>query len=308
MSSQVAWTGPWHCADEPFRRLTIQTLFVEQPQTMLNMRSSNPALTNYARSGPQMASYEKRTTAEISGIVNKTAILVTITIIGGVVGYAVTPTIPWILWVAMIGSLIFGLIAAFAIGANPARAKWLSPPYAILQGVFLGGFTYVISNALEQGGYQVSHGVALQAFIITLCIMVSMLSLYKAKIIKPTRLFQSVFMVLMGGIFLTFIASFIVSFIEPSIGLPFISPFAGIEGGQPTTWAWVGLGFNILVLGVAAMGLIMDFKLCEDIVEKRQPKAFEWFGAFALLVSLVWIYFEALKLVARMTVLTGGND
>ena len=75
-----------------------------------------------------------------------------------------------------------------------------------------------------------------------------------------------------------------------------------------TVWGWAGLGFNILVLGIAAMGLIMDFKLCENIVTQRQPKAFEWFGAFALLVSLVWIYFEALKLAARLSVLTGGND
>ena len=275
---------------------------------MLNMRSSNPALTNYARSAPQTASFEQPATAEISGIVNKTAMLVTITIIGGVAGYALTPELPWVFWVAFIGSLILGLVAAFAIGANPARARWLSPPYAILEGVFLGGFTYIISDVLKDGGYQVSHGVALQAFIITVCIMISMLSLYKSGILKPTRLFQSVFYVLLGGVFLTFIASFIVSFFQPSIGLPFISPFAGIEGGQPTTWAWVGLGFNILVLGVAAMGLIMDFKLCEDIVAQRQPKTFEWFGAFALLVSLVWIYFEAVKLVARMTVLTGGND
>ena len=80
--------------------------------------------------------------------------------------------------------------------------------------------------------------------------------------------FKVSFMVLMGGVFLTFIASFIVSFIEPSIGLPFISPFAGTENGQPmTVWGWAGLGFNILVLGIAAMGLIMDFKLCENIVD-----------------------------------------
>ncbi len=152
-------------------------------------------------------------------------------------------------------------------------------------------------------GYAVAGGIALQAFIITLSLMIAMLALYSARIIRPTRTFQAVVGVFTAGIMLTYLVSILLSLF--GVALPFVSLASAFAGG---TTAWIGLGINVFILGIASLWLVIDFKLVEDKVASGGPKYLEWYCGFALLVTLAWIYFEAVKLVFRLAILLGSRD
>ena len=140
-------------------------------------------------------------------------------------------------------------------------------------------------------------------FVITISILVAMLALYSFRILRPTETFVSVIKVATAGIMITYVLSFALSFF--GVALPFVSLGSAFAGG---TAALIGLGINVFILGVASMWLIIDFKLVEERVAEGGPKYMEWYCGFALLVTLAWIYLEAVKLVIRLAVLFGGRD
>jgi len=268
-------------------------------------QSSNPVLANDDAFQQYYGSEatEQANVTTLQGVVNKTGILVLLAVICGAGGYAIAPMLGWIGLVA--GAILITLIGFgiyYKIYGNPKIAAFLAPPYAAIQGAFLGMFTQLIERGLEAGGYVVMGGLAFQAFIITISVMLAMLGLYYLRIIQPTQKLFAVLATLTAGIFLTYLISLVVGiFMGP---LPVIHVF-GAEAG---TAAWIGLGFNLLVLGVAAMWLVFDFGLVEEKVKNGAPKYMEWFCAFALIVTLVWIYYEAVKLAARLAILFGGRE
>lgn len=139
----------------------------------------------------------------------------------------------------------------------------------------------------------------MQAFIITIGVTLGMLILYRAKIIRPTKMFTAVVSTLVAGVMFTYVISFVVSLF--GMQLPFISIGSALQGGTP---AWIGLGLNVFILGIAAMTLILDFKMVEDRVgHGGAPKYMEWFCGFALLITIAWIYYEAVKLAFRIAAL-----
>ncbi|MHC4306724.1 MAG: Bax inhibitor-1/YccA family membrane protein, partial [Planctomycetota bacterium] len=146
-------------------------------------------------------------------------------------------------------------------------------------------------------------GLALQAFVITISILIAMLALYSFRILRPSQTFVSVIKVLTAGIMITYVLSFVLSFF--GMALPFVSLGSAFAGGKA---ALIGLGINVFILGVASMWLIIDFKLIEDRVAEGGPKYMEWYCGFALLVTLAWIYFEAVKLAFRIAILLGNRD
>lgn len=267
------------------------------------LQSSNPALTN-EDTFRHFYDAERADVVTVQGVVNKTGFLALLAVAAGAAGYSLVVRVPSLLWISWLAS--FGLCIGFffIMRGNPAKARIIAPIYAIVEGVFLGAFTSMIDTMLNRMGYAVAGGVALQAFIITASIMVAMLGLYSARILRPTKLFVSVVSVATAGIFLTYLAGTLLWFIF-GVDMPFISLSSALTGG---TAGYIGLGINVLILGVASLGLIIDFGMVEQRVKQGGPKAEEWYLSFALIVSLAWVYFEAVKLVARLAILFGNRD
>lgn len=270
---------------------------------MLNLQSSNPALNNedaFKEFYGSRESIERSDVATLQGVVNKTAMLAVIAVGAGTAGYMLVESMPSIMWLSCIAAFVISIGVYFVINRNPKLAPIVAPIYAIVEGVFLGALTGALDNLLVDMGYAAAGGIALQAFIITASILVAMLLLYKFRILKPTERFVSVVSTAVVGIMITYALSFVLSLF--GIGLPFISLGSAMAGG---TAGWIGLGINVLILGVAALWLIVDFGRVEQIVGAESPKSMEWYCAFALIVSLAWVYYEAVKLVFRLQVLLG---
>jgi uncharacterized YccA/Bax inhibitor family protein len=171
--------------------------------------------------------------------------------------------------------MIFGLITIF----KKNWAMYTAPIYAILQGLFLGGISAIFENQYP--------GIVIQATGLTFGTLASLLVLYKTGVIKPTENFRLMVVSATMGIALLYVVSFIMSMFGSGIG--FIH-----DNGI------FGIGFSLFVVGIAALNLVLDFDFIEQGSENNAPKYMEWFGAFALMVTLIWLYLEMLRLLAKL--------
>ncbi|MDR0867907.1 MAG: Bax inhibitor-1/YccA family protein [Planctomycetota bacterium] len=189
------------------------------------------------------------------------------------------PNMNLFLWGGLIAGLVLSLIISFA----PKTAPWLAVPYAFCEGIFLG--------ALSATFEMMYPGIALQAIAATFGVAMVMLGLYAARIIQPTQRFRAVLFGATAAIGLFYLVALVLSFI--GVGQGFL---------QPLLWGSgiIGIGFSVVVCIVAALNLITDFGIIEDGVRARAPKYMSWYGAFALLVTLVWLYIEVLRLLAKL--------
>jgi uncharacterized YccA/Bax inhibitor family protein len=266
------------------------------------LQTTNPALKNHEAWQEGVSSCTNVETASISGVVNKTGMLTSVAVAGGMFGIWFTQNQPGLAWPLGIAGFIATIVVYFMIIRNPARAKHTAWIYAAIQGAFLGVITNALDNALASMGYAAMGGLALQAFVITLSVLIAMLALYYFRILKPTKKFTATVSVLTLGIFITYMVSFGMSFFGAE--MPFLSLGSAMEGG---TTALIGIGINVLILGVASLWLIIDFGMIEQQVKSGAPKQMEWFCAFILMVTLVWIYLEAVKLCFRLAILFGNR-
>ena len=268
--------------------------------------TSNPALRNDEAFRQLQGVFEAGRAANVAtvqGVVNKTAVLALLAVAAGAGGSALVASMPSLLWITNITAFVVSLGVFFVIARRPEAARVVAPVYAIVQGAFLGAFTGVVDQALASAGAAVTGGVGLQAFIITASILVAMLGLYKAGIVRPGKLLVSIVSVATAGIMLTYLASFILSFF--GVALPFVSLGSAFAGGK---MAMIGVGVNVVVLGVAALWLVIDFGMIQERVAAGGTKAEEWYCAHALMVSLAWVYFEAVKLVFRVAMILNRRD
>ena len=183
----------------------------------------------------------------------------------------------------MPGLMIFGAIGGFIVAiVTIFKKNWAPitvPIYAILEGLFLGGISQIFEKQFP--------GIVTQAIILTLGILGALLIAYKTKLIKPTENFKLGVSAATGGIFLVYLINFIMGFFGSSI--PMIH-----ESGL------MGIGFSIFVVIIAALNLVLDFDFIEQGVELGAPKYMEWYGAFGLMVTLIWLYLEILRLLAKL--------
>ena len=152
--------------------------------------------------------------------------------------------------------------------------------YAIAQGFFLGGI-----SAIFEAQYP---GIVIQAVGLTLGTLTSLLFLYKTGIVKPTENFRLMIVSATMGIVMLYFVSFIMNLFGSS-GVGFIH-----SNGL------FGIGFSLFVVGIAALNLVLDFDFIEQGSEVGAPKYMEWFGAFSLMVTLIWLYLEMLRLLAKL--------
>jgi uncharacterized YccA/Bax inhibitor family protein len=244
------------------------------------MRSSNPALNSktFDQYGPVSATSSEVMT--IDGTVNKTGILLLIVMASAFFVWRMyftsqNPAVvsPWMLGGA-IGGLIVAIITAFKKAWSPITA----PLYAALEGLFLGGV-----SAFYEARF---HGIVIQAVVLTFGTALALLMAYKSRLIQATQNFKLGVAAATGGIFLLYMASFILSFFKINIGFIHSNGLFGII-------------FSLAVVAIAALNLVIDFDFIEQGAVHGAPKFMEWYGAFGLMVTLVWLYLEILRLLGK---------
>jgi uncharacterized YccA/Bax inhibitor family protein len=253
------------------------------------MASGNPALNERV-----FRAVRGDTTSGImtlDGTVAKTSLLVVILLATAAFSWSQTsaamqsspdasPT--WLRW--LLPALIAGTIVAFVTIFVPRWSPVTAPIYAALQGIFLGAISAVFEVAYQ--------GIVAQAVALTMGVLILMLAAYATRIIRATEKFKLGVVCATGAIALVYLVTMVLRWFD--VGVPFIH-----DSGP------IGILFSLFVVGIAALNLILDFDFIETGVREGAPKFMEWYGGFGLLVTLVWLYLEILRLLAK---LRGGRD
>jgi len=245
----------------------------------MRFRSTNPALNPQFFQGG--IATERMT---IDGTINKPLVMLGLVSVAALGTYSISMENPGLATLLGLGGAIGGFVMALIIMfARPNNPQVLMAMYALLEGLFLGSFSYMVENYYLGG----SEGIVLQALVGTVSVFLVMLSLYRAKIIKATEKFTLVVMSMAGAIMMIYLFNFILSFMGTSV------PFLHSSGP-------IGIVISLVFVGVASMFLILDFAMIENGVKYGAPKNMEWYGAFGLTMTLIWLYFEMLKLIAKL--------
>lgn len=184
-----------------------------------------------------------------------------------------------LMWVGAIGGLISALIMSF----KPTTARYLAPVYGLLEGFFIGAISAILNNAFKAK----YPGIVMQAVGLTMGVALAMFLLYNFRVIRATEKFKAIVFSATLGIALFYLITWILSMFH--VNLPFM------YNSSP-----LGIGISLFVVAIAALNLILDFDMIERGAEMGAPKYMEWYGAFGLLVTIVWLYIEILKLLSRL--------
>jgi uncharacterized YccA/Bax inhibitor family protein len=240
------------------------------------MRSSNPALTDQAFRGTRAGLGEGAMT--IQGTVNKTGIALLILMATASYTWNLgvgDARVPAFTMVGLLGGLVLAMVTIF----KKEWAATTTPMYAALEGLALGGI-----SATFEARYP---GLVSQAVFLTFGTLGALLLAYRSGLIRATENFKLGIFAATGGIALIYLINFVMSFFGS--GIPMIH-----SSGT------VGIIFSVVVVGVAALNLVLDFDFIEQGAERGAPKYMEWYGAFGLLVTLVWLYLEILRLLSKL--------
>lgn len=235
-------------------------------------RSGNPTLSEeiFQKTGEVEAS---QGTMSISGTVNKIGILFLLLLIGATISWY-QPSQAFI-WLGAIGGFIVAIVTVFKKEWSPVTA----PLYSVLEGLFLGAISIAYANLYD--------GIVFNAIALTLGIFAAMLITYRSGLIQVTQKFRMGIIAATGGIALVYVASIVLGFF-------------GINVSLVTGTGMFGIGFSLIVVVVAALNLVLDFDLIERGAEAGAPKYFEWYTAFGLIITLVWLYLEILRLLSKL--------
>lgn len=224
----------------------------------------------------------------VNGTINKTGLMLLIVIFAATFTWrkfmgAIDPATPGVMpqgimvWtmVGAIGGLITALITVF----SPRRAAMTAPIYAVFQGLFLGAI-----SAMFEAMYP---GLVMRAVSLTFGVFFIMLILYRSGTIRATEKFRTIIIAATGGIALVYFISFIAGMFGVNVGF--------LHGNS-----LLSIGISLFVVVIAALNLILDFDMITQGANARAPKYMEWFGAFGLMVTLIWLYLEMLRLLSKL--------
>ncbi len=249
------------------------------------VKSSNPVLSDRMFASERVFGQETMT---INGTMNKTGLMLLLVIAGAVYTWgkfygafnteapqdAMSAVMPWLL-IGGIGGLIAALVTAF----RPQSASVSAPVYAVLQGLFLGGISAIFESSYS--------GIVMRAVALTLGVFVVMLMLYRSRVIKVTDKFRMGVLAATGGIALVYLVSFVAGMFGANVGFLHDS-------------STLSIGISLVVVGVAALNLMLDFDFIEKASGSGAAKNMEWLGAFGLMVTLIWLYLELLRLLSKL--------
>lgn len=242
------------------------------------MKSGNPALNDHIFEDMSVSSQ----VMTVQGTINRVGLLLLLVVIAAMWSWNRSMATPEslssmmpIFYGCAIGGFVIGLVTCFAKKAAPYTA----PIYSVLQGVVLG-----VISALFEMSYP---GIAIQAIVLTFGVMAVMLVVYKTGLIKVTPKFMTFVIAATGAIALLYIVNLVMTFV-------FHKPISFIHESST-----MGIIFSLVVVGIAALNLMLDFHFIEKGAEAQAPKYMEWYLAFGLMVTLIWLYLEILRVLAK---------
>lgn len=209
----------------------------------------------------------------VQGAISKSFILAAILLVGAAIGFSMPSGL--MVWGGGFGGLILVVIMAF----KPHLSPTLAPLYAFLEGLFLGAFSFVYAAMYA--------GIVFQAFSLTIAALFAMLFIYKSGIIQVNNRFRTMITMATAAIAVVYLVSFVLSLF--GITMPYLH-----QGGV------IGIGISAFVLGIACLNLLLDFDNFERGEQYGAPKFMEWYSAVGLIVTIVWIYLEILRLLAKL--------
>jgi uncharacterized YccA/Bax inhibitor family protein len=241
------------------------------------MATANPAMNEavYQRAGFADSSTSVMT---LDGTILKTSILMVILVAAAVCTWSPSISASPMANGLLIGGSLGGFVTALLTIFVPRLSPFTAPIYAGLEGLALGGISTLFERRYP--------GIAIQAVGLTFGVLTVMLGVYATRIIRVTERFKIGVVAATGAVCLVYMVEFVASFF--GVRIPFIH-----ESGM-----W-GIGFSLVVVGIAALNLILDFDFIEQGVRRQAPKYMEWYGGFSLLVTLVWMYLEILRLLSK---------
>jgi uncharacterized YccA/Bax inhibitor family protein len=237
------------------------------------MRSGNPALR--ADTFTKVGSCSRGNAMTIQGTVNKGFLLIALLLLSASWAWGNPATSAGLLFPALILGFILAIVTVF----KKEWANITAPAYALVEGVLLGAISFVFEAKYS--------GIVFQAVGLTIGVFVCLLMAYKSRLIKATENFKLGIVAATGGICLLYFVNIVMGFFGASI--PFIH--------QSGTF---GIIFSLVVVVIAALNLVLDFDFIEKGAQVGAPKYMEWYGAFGLLVTLIWLYLEILRLLAKL--------
>jgi uncharacterized YccA/Bax inhibitor family protein len=218
----------------------------------------------------------------VGGTISATAVLLVVLLMGGGIGWTQVKTVEGQIS-SFPGWLLLPLLAALGVAIltifKPRLARFTSPVYALLEGLVLGA----ISHAYEAQW----NGIVVQAVGLTVAVLSIMLFLYGTRVIKVTDRLRTGIIAATGAVFVVYLVAMVFSLFGVRVSF--------LNDGGP-----MAILFSLVVVGIAAMNLVLDFDFIERGAAAGAPKYMEWFGAFGLLVTLVWLYIELLRLLGNL--------
>jgi uncharacterized YccA/Bax inhibitor family protein len=216
----------------------------------------------------------------VSGTVNKTGILTLCVIASAAWTWTRAfnngvESVMGLVAIGAIGGLIFALVTTFKSAWSPITA----PIYAVLEGLVLGGISAIYEQQFK--------GLPMQAVGLTFGVLIALLLVYRTGVIRVTDKFRMGVVAATGGIFAFYLLTWILGF--------FGVRFPSLWGSSP-----LSIGISVVIVIVAALNLVLDFDFIERGAAAGAPKYMEWYGAFGLMVTLIWLYLEILRLLAKL--------
>ena len=241
------------------------------------MRTSNPTLNENTFTG-SLAIGEQRMT--IQGTVNKTAALLVIVMFAAIYTWQKFTANPAGAWPLVMGGAIGGFIVALVTTFKKEWSAITAPIYALCEGLLIGGV-----SAMYEAKFQ---GIVLQAGMLTFGTLFALLAAYRTGWIRATENFKLGVVAATGGIAIMYLVSWVLSMFNVNMSF--------MQGG-----GLLSIGISAFVVVIAALNLVLDFDFIEQGAEAGAPKYLEWYAAFGLLVTLVWLYLEILRLLAKLS-------
>lgn len=265
------------------------------------MRSSNPALKAFqnaqtwdqfsgrapAASGAVEAAPDTMT---VAGAVNRTLILLSITVAGAIAGWSIGESQAHLLPTLWTGTAVSTLAIWFILRFSPRMAAYLAVPYAILEGLFLGVISYVFENFMTSGA-----GIVFQALLLTFGIAGSLFLGYKFGLLRLGSTAKKVVGAGVGGVMFLYLGVFVLQWVFGMSNIPFLHEIFRIEGA-----GMIGIGFSAAVIVLASLLLVWDFQAIEEGAQAGAPRYMEWYAGYCVLTTIVWLYIEILHLLAKL--------
>lgn len=269
-------------------------------------RTKNPALKNNpfgpaqtwqdletrgATGLPQEHAEARPGAMTVQGTVIKTAVLFSFCAVTAITAWNVTLENPGLAWKLMLGGIAGHFILSLITVFKPHVATFTAPLVAIAEGILVGGISAVYAQQFAQESGQLNTAMILNAGLITFGVVGGLLTAYGFRIIRPNRTFRNVTVTLTIGL-LFYMA---IAFVAGMFG-----SYSLVSVYDPSNGGMISIGFSLFVIALASANLVLDFQVIEEGAINGAPKYMEWYGGFVVLITVVWMYLEILRLLAKL--------